>query len=254
MTEFLERENLWGYRKRLRFVLGSLRDAFPTRFPNALRVLDVGCGNGSQLALPLVSQGVAVTGIDTDEVSIAHARELAHASPTAHFLSTSIDDLTEGEFDAVILSEVLEHVTNPRELLRSSIDHASKNGIIIVTTPNGYGEFEWDSWLFRLLQGERVVRALARNKISPVGATDNHSSGHIQFFTRQQLFKIFAACGLELWREQPATLFAGPIAGHSLARSQRFVEWNAGVADGLPMVLASGWYFALRRIGAGTAE
>ena len=74
-----EREDLWGYAKRLRFVREAMRDAFPRAEARRLRVLDVGCGNGSQLALPL-ARGAAeiyLTGIDTDARSIEHAKQLA---------------------------------------------------------------------------------------------------------------------------------------------------------------------------------
>ena len=253
MTEPLERENLWGYRKRLQFVRAVLGEAFPGRSPNQLRVLDVGCGNGSQLALPLARDGWLVTGIDPDAKSVAHANHLANDVPSARFENVSIEQLVESDFDAVILSEVLEHVSSPESLLESSVNHLSKSGIVIVTTPNGYGEFEWDSWLFRLLRGQKVVDAFAKNSTTPLGATDNDSSGHIQFFTRGKLHQLFSACGLEVWREQGATLVAGPIAGHTLARSQQFIDWNARVTDNLPLALASGWYFALRRVNAGAS-
>lgn len=249
MRAAAESENLWGYRKRLQFVLGVMREAFPDDFPGALRVLDVGCGNGSQLALPLARHGVAVTGVDTDANSIAHARELAQDTPSARFENTSVNELSEGDFDVVIVSEVLEHVSNPDEFLRAAVNHLTEGGVVIVTTPNGFGEFEWDSWLFRLLRAQKAVDVLVRNHEQPLAATDNDSSGHIQFFTQRRLFKIFSSCGLQVFRAQAATLVAGPFAGHSLARSQRFIDWNARVADKLPMALASGWYFALRRMG-----
>ena len=254
MSADLENENLWGYRKRLQFVLRVMREAFPGQFPGALRVLDVGCGNGSQLALPLARRGVAVTGVDTDAKSIAHARELARDTRTARFETSSVNELSEGVFDVVILSEVLEHVNNPSEFLRAALKHLTEDGVVIVTTPNGFGEFEWDSWLFRLLRAQKIVDAMVRSHQAPLAATDNDSSGHVQYFTQRRLFKIFSSCGLKVWRAQAATLVAGPFAGHSVARSQRFVEWNARVADKLPMALASGWYFALRRTGPETPQ
>lgn len=251
MTGTIDRENLWGYRKRLHFVVDVLCEIFPDRFPQRLRVLDVGCGNGSQLALPLAHEGIAIAGIDLDEKSITHANQLASGTRSAHFQKVSIEQLVESDFDAVILSEVLEHVSNPGDLLQASVDRLSKSGIVIVTTPNGYGEFEWDSWLFGLLRGRKLVDALAKKSATPLGATDTDSCGHVQFFTQRRLLELFSAAGLEVWRVRPATLFAGPIAGHSLARSQRFIEWNARVTDSLPLALASGWYFALRRVSAG---
>lgn len=241
-----EKENLWAYRKRFEFIRSALVDAFPSVPAGSLRVLDIGCGNGSQLSIPLARAGFQVTGVDSDDASIHRARQLSQGTPTARFLCEPLESVTGGPFDAVILSEVLEHVPNPAELLQAGVRHLKMEGLAFVTTPNGFGEFELDSWLFRFLRMERVMNSLVKNNTKPLGSTDNEASGHIQFFTRQRLHKIFAECGLKVWREAGASLFAGPFAGHSLARSARFVEWNARVTDSLPLALASGWYFALR--------
>jgi hypothetical protein len=98
--------------------------------------------------------------------------------------------------------------------------------------------------VFRL---QRIVDVVARNSKQVIAATDNHESGHVQFFTRRQLRRLFAECSLSVASEGVASFLAGPFMGHTLARSARFVEWNARVTDKLPRVLASGWYFALRR-------
>lgn len=244
-----EREDLWGYAKRLCFVREAIREAFPEREAHSVRVLDVGCGNGSQLALPLVkTEGYQLTGIDPDRRSIEHAVGLAADEARARFLCKTVGELSEERpFDVVILSEVLEHLERPEELLAASVRLMDKEGILIVTVPNGYGEFEIDSWVFRKLRLQRVVDALARNKREVLGATDNHESGHVQFFTLARLRRLFRECGLATFREGTASFLAGPIAGHVLARSERFILWNARVTDSLPFRLASGWYFALRR-------
>ncbi len=248
-----EQENLWGYQKRLRFVRGVIEDNFRAQDSSTITVLDIGCGNGSQLSLPLARLGYNVTGIDPDESSIAHAARLSEGIEGARFLRTSVSEVAE-KFDVVILSEVLEHVKDPSELLQAGERLLNPDGLIIVTTPNGYGEFEMDSWLFGVLRLQRLVDKLASNKSRALGSTDNEDSGHIQFFTRRRLYKIFRECGLRVWREGAASLFAGPFAGHLLARSDRFIQWNAVVTDRLPIVLASGWYFALRREHSGVTE
>jgi SAM-dependent methyltransferase len=171
------------------------------------------------------------------------------------FLCGRIEELEdEAAFDVVILSEVLEHLERPAELLRASVRLMKADGIMIVTVPNGYGEFELDSWVFRKLRLQRLVDALARNQREVLGATDNQESGHVQFFTRARLTRLFRECGLETFREGSASFLAGPIAGHILARSQRFIEWNSRVTNHLPFQLASGWYFALRRDDAPAAS
>ena len=247
MKESEERENLWGYAKRLRFVEETIRDVFPQTDFATLRVLDVGCGNGTQLALPLAEHGFEVTGIDIDARSIEHAQALAKDFMHATFVCGDVAELDAGKFDVVILSEVLEHMKEPRTLLAESVKHLSAGGIVIVTVPNGYGEFEIDSRLFRLLRLQRVVEAMAKKGSESVAATDNHESGHVQSFTRRRLRRLFAECSLTLFREGAASFLAGPLVGHTLARSNRFIEWNSRVTDKLPLTLASGWYFALRR-------
>ena len=245
MIESSESENLWGYLKRLRFVEGVIRESFPEREAAAVRILDVGCGNGSQLALPLAQRGFQVTGIDIDARSIEHAQRLAKDLPSATFVCGDVAELKAGRFELVILSEVLEHMTEPRQLLTASAEHLSADGVIIITVPNGYGEFEIDSRLFRLLRLQRLVDALAKSNREVVAATDNHESGHVQSFTRRRLRRLFAECGLTVFREGAASFLAGPFIGHTLARFPRFIEWNSRVTDKLPLTFASGWYFAL---------
>ncbi len=76
-------------------------------------------------------------------------------------------------------------------------------------------------------------------------ATENCECGHVQFFTLKRLRRMFAECGLDVARANPASLVAGPFVAYTLARSQTFIRWNARAADRLPLVFASGWYFAL---------
>lgn len=242
----LERENLWGYLKRLRFVRRSIAESFPGRQSSSLSVLDVGCGNGSQLAMSLIGDGFNLTGVDTDEKSIEHARRLAAGFSNARFLCRQVEHLDSQEtFDVVILSEVLEHVNEPRLLLRAGMLRLRADGVLIVTVPNGYGEFEIDSWIFRALRLQRLVNAIASEPNEVVGSTDNQENGHVQFFTRSRLHRLFDECGLKLLIEGASSLFSGPMAGHIIARSEKLIEWNARAADTLPLVFSSGWYFAL---------
>lgn len=253
MPDALLVENLWGYAKRLGFVTASIAGHWPNTALGSIRILDVGCGNGSQLAIPLARLGCWLTGIDMHEGSIDEARRLASDLDNVDFKCVDLDAVDDGAFDVVILSEVLEHVADPAALLRSSIKKMKRGGRVIITVPNGYGEFEWDSWLFRGLRLDRAVewyearraKSGARKPID--SSTENHDNGHIQFFTLKRLERIFREAGLVIEAKAGSTLFGGPLAGHTLARSNRFIGWNAEMADGLPLQVASGWYFALRR-------
>src|SRR2546423_1095575 len=240
-----EIEDIWGYAKRLGFVRDVIRASFPG--PRVISILDVGCGNGSQLAVPLANDSqLRITGIDPDDASIQHGKRLARATANLNFIRASIEDLPSADhFDVIILSEVLEHLDQPAEMLRNATRLLNTDGVLIVTVPNGYGEFEIDSWFFRALRLQKIVdRFAAKNDV--LAGTDNSTSGHIQFFTRSRLQNFFQQAGLVMIRESAGSFLAGPIAGHFVSRSPRLVGWNARITDRLPFVLASGWYFALR--------
>ena len=241
-------EDLWGYAKRLRFIRETISESFKERSAADIKVLDVGCGNGSQLAIPLVRDGFQLTGIDPHEVSILRARQLATGASNARFLCGAVEELPSAEnFDVVILSEVLEHLHDPVQLLAQSLVHLKQDGVVIITVPNGYGEFELDWWIFRSLRLPWLVSMISKKDKQEVGSTDNLESGHVQFFTRSRLRQLFANCRLVITRESSGSLLGGPFIAYSLARSSRFIEWNARITDSLPLGWASSWYFALRR-------
>ncbi len=253
MNDIDTKEDLWGYGKRLRFVRDSIETAFPGRENSELRILDVGCGSATQLGLPLARLGYQLTGIDTHKPSINMAAELARDYPNATFICGSIEEMNTEPFDIVILSEVLEHVSEPEKLLAESLRHMTNGGLAIVTVPNGYGEFEWDSWLFQSLKLDRLLEKYAARRSAQngsqhmVSSTENHESGHIQFFTQGRIHKMFKSCGLTITKKNGSTLASGPFAGHTLARFPAFIDWNARVTDKIPIIFSSGWFFALRR-------
>jgi len=258
LEKSLVMESPWGYKKRWNFVLEEVAREYPDRPPSSIRVLDVGCGNGSLLAIPLAQEGLDVTGVDLHGSSIAHAQRLASGLPNAHFVTGAVGDLADPAFDVVILSEVLEHVHDPETLLLASLTRLKPNGIAVITVPNGYGEFEIDSWVFRTFRLNKVLALVkhvlgrrpalaAQGQIADQSATDNEDCPHVQFFTMKRLRRMFRQCSLGLVRVSPGAFACGPMVCSILGRSQRFIEWNARVSDRLPLLLASSWYFVLRR-------
>lgn len=101
----------------------------------AQRVLDLGCGNGA-MARDLVEAGMAVVGIDPSESGIEHCRK---AVPGATFHCMGIYDdpsaIAEADFDAVVSTEVVEHLFYPRELPAFAHAKLKSSGHFLVTTP-----------------------------------------------------------------------------------------------------------------------
>lgn len=110
-------------------------------------LLDVGCGEGGFLELAR-SRGWKAVGFDYDERKVEEVRRRgieAHASDWLSFCRSR----TEGEFDAVTLFDVLEHVPEPRELARESRRLLKAGGHLVITLPNArrpipFGREEFD--------------------------------------------------------------------------------------------------------------
>jgi SAM-dependent methyltransferase len=241
-------ENLWGYGKRLRFVDAALRKVFPWRARYELKVLDVGCGNGSQFAIPMAEAGYQVTAIDPHRPSFERGRGL---SPKVKFFHGSVGELPRNQFDCVIISEVLEHLDAPETLLCASLPYLSDAGLLVVTVPNGYGEFELDRRLYVALQLEKVVGRLRSvfgkgdSGLRLAGSDDR--SPHVQRFTLSRLSQMFERNGLILLESRGTSLVSRPLVSHLFGKLKIFIRLNAAIADRVPLGLVAGWMFALRR-------
>jgi SAM-dependent methyltransferase len=241
-------ENLWGYGKRIQFVDASIRNAFPSLARHELKILDVGCGNGSQFAIPMAEAGYHVTAIDPHRPSIERGQGL---SSKVEFLHGSVGELLPSRFDCVILSEVLEHLASPEALLRASLPYLADAGLLVVTVPNGYGEFEFDRRLYGALRIENVIGRLrsvvGKGDSAPRFAGSDDRSPHLQRFTLSRLREMFDREGLILTESRGTSLVSGPFVAHVFGKSKIFIHLNAAIADRVPMRAVAGWMFVLRR-------
>ncbi|MEH2374711.1 class I SAM-dependent methyltransferase [Nostoc sp.] len=104
-----------------------------------LRILDIGCGNGS-LSNLIAHQGYEVVGIEESESGVKLANQ---TFPNCRFIEGTIYNLPYAQlgekFDIVIAAEVIEHLFYPKELLRNAKKCLKQNGRLIITTPyHGY--------------------------------------------------------------------------------------------------------------------
>ena len=99
--------------------------------PPPLKVLDLGAGTGAW-ADRLLAAGYEVTALEQSNGGYSGSSPVVFADLNGGFVS----QLNGQTFDVVTCIEVIEHVENPRELLRGARSLLSPGGIIIVTTPN----------------------------------------------------------------------------------------------------------------------
>ncbi|NQT63468.1 MAG: class I SAM-dependent methyltransferase, partial [Candidatus Marinimicrobia bacterium] len=72
------------------------------------RVLDIGCGYGA-VAFSMAKAGALVTGVDMDGANIQQARERYQHKNLKFLLGDVRKDLPEGNFNVIVMSNVLEH-------------------------------------------------------------------------------------------------------------------------------------------------
>ena len=124
----------WWYRAR-REVLAALI-ARAVKPPEGARILEIGCGTGHNLGM--LGQFGQVDAIELD----AAAREVASARLGREVLGARLPELEgvpEGSYDMVALLDVLEHVEEDRESLRSIARRLKPGGAILITVP----AFQW---------------------------------------------------------------------------------------------------------------
>lgn len=151
----------------------------------ARRVLDLGSGNGV-LCASLRSSGYQVVGVEADRGGIEAART---SFPGIGFYQGNIDDgpdatlLREGLFDAVVSTEVVEHLYSPHRLPAYASAVLGPGGLLVISTP-------YHGFLKNLV-------------LSIFNAWDAHLTalwcgGHIKFWSRKTLTTLLTENGFHV--------------------------------------------------------
>lgn len=249
-------ETIYAHRKRATFIISEI-DQVQKKANRRLKVLDIGCGTGQRLTIPVAScLEVDVLGIDLHGPSIERA--LSSRGPNLTFEKADISELIEQgrEFDVVICSEVLEHLFEPEQLLRSILQVIRPQGLLIVTIPNGWGPKELEWKIYDLLRPvARIVKRLFRiNKkrstrveaVAPTAVDSlNSDCGHVQFFTMRAFRRLASASQFRITNQENRRLFSGPFSSRIIAHRKPLIKWNVRLASHVPYWLVSSWMFAL---------
>lgn len=130
--ESVDRGYRLAYRSRRCITLDLLTEGLA---PGA-EVLDVAAGQGN-FSIALAEAGFRVTWNDLREELVGYV-QLKHESGVLEFAPGSVFDLAgQGQFDAVLATEVIEHVAHPDELLAKLKELVKPGGVVVISTPNG---------------------------------------------------------------------------------------------------------------------
>ena len=150
--------------------------------PGGPTVLSLGCGR-ARLELELERLGARVTGIDSNPVACATARERIHEVIESDLArpETVAAILGARRFDWIIAADVLEHFADGGALLRDYLRFLAPGGQLIVSLPN---VALWSNRL-HLLSG--------RFDYEPTGVRDRT---HLRFYTIKTARQLLRSVGL----------------------------------------------------------
>lgn len=135
------------------------------------RLLDIGYGSGYLLRTAR-AQGFQIYGVETSRSRTASLDAMFGTHLAIAHLGR--DPLPWGSFDAVVMTHVLEHLADPRAVLRQILESLNPDGVLYLAVPDS------ESWQFRIFGKEWEA-------VNPVA--------HYQFFSERSLTRALRDAG-----------------------------------------------------------
>ena len=151
--------------------------------PDAETILDVGCGSGTFGQLVKQEINCIYWGIEPDAASAEKAALRLDKVINSTF-SADLPEIENQSFDVICFNDVLEHLTNPEEILELCRNKLTEKGIIVASIPN---------ILFFHTMVDIIVRQDWQYQES--GVLDKT---HLRFFTKKSIIRMFENSGYEI--------------------------------------------------------
>lgn len=177
-------------------------------------VLDIGCACGDLAEQLHISKKCTVYGLEFNPDSVEKCIAKKVFREVRQF---DLNTLTESsfpeykqKFDCCILGDVLEHLQNPDDVLKTAVSYLKKDGIVIISLPN--------------LSHASIKANLLLNDFTrtPLGILDKT---HLHFFTYKNIAELLNKCNLGIKDMACTSLPADGYQPHKIS------ELPATVAD-----------------------
>ena len=186
------------------------------------RILDIGCGLGMYVD-KFRRFSDDVHGVDVDPEKVAQASQWLpniQVAPAEHL------PYADGEFDVILLNEVIEHVDDDRLTIREAYRCLRPGGHIIIYAPNRlypyetHGFYLFGRYYFRLLPFVNWLPHAIRDVFCP----------HVRVYTAREILRLFD--GLSVERVAVTHILPGldnvaeryGLAGRLIQRARDLVE------------------------------
>lgn len=157
---------------------------------DARHVLELGCGTGATGAAAKAGRPDLIwTGLEMDPASAAQARTVLDEVIEGNAEEMSLDRLG-APFDAIVASEVLEHLVDPWKMVAHLAQFLKPGGVFIASSPNV---------ATRQIVGELLAGRFDYEDQGPMDRT------HLRWFTPASYAAIFRGAGLEIVSVGPST-------------------------------------------------
>ena len=99
-------------------------------------ILDFGCGKGELVSI-LSERDLTIVGVDIDVESLLRAEKLVKGRDNVTLERGSLDAniIRDHSFDAIIISEVLEHLDDPKEYLQFFSNRMEEGKLLFILVP-----------------------------------------------------------------------------------------------------------------------
>jgi len=143
------------------------------------KVLDVGCGN-SRLGLSLKEKGCNVSVADISKIVLNEFEKVGIGTYFIDLVKLDFNSILDAKWDAIILSEVLEHTPNPEDIIK---ELKKITDTIIITIPNS----AFYKFRFHLLLSGRFFTQWI-----------SHPSEHLRYWSHTDFIDWLNAIGLKV--------------------------------------------------------
>lgn len=152
--------------------------------PGTAKILDYGCGNAN-FVINALDRNFNCEGA---EFNADHVKILKDAVRNTSFFTINELDLVDQKYDVIRLSNVLEHLINPAEIMQFLKSKLKDGGIFLIEGP-----IENNSGLAYVI---RRFHTKIKNLFIP-GKSENHPVTHIFFSNQRNQLDFFEKMGLE---------------------------------------------------------
>jgi 2-polyprenyl-3-methyl-5-hydroxy-6-metoxy-1,4-benzoquinol methylase len=148
----------------------------------AVKILDVGCGHGNLGKALKDSRDLEYYGVEVSEPAEKFLNQICDKYWIGDLEKLNLEDLPN--FDCLIVADILEHLSNPWDILKNLVKKLDYDGVAIISIPN-----------------IRNLNIIAKLLIK--GNWDYEESGildrtHLRFFTRKSVVSLITSSNLEI--------------------------------------------------------